>query len=184
MPQCLRRRAVFVIVENVRPHPRRAYGRRMHLENTADDNAFGKHVEVIIVPFARRPRGRSAFEDQRGHLVRLSHIATAPPARSRLTAHPSSYRAWSRSRRRAVSAARRCLKAAVFSTMAHSGRRQCRSSSNDVSLPLKSYDLPASGRNNGHRWTSQKCHFSTSVRKALHYLAVLLVFAACVRPRP
>src|SRR5215831_2427385 len=53
----------------------------------------------------------------------------------------------SRSRQRAVSAARRCLKAAVFSTMAHSGRRQCSSSSNDVSLPLKSHaDLPPSGR--------------------------------------
>ena len=30
---------------------------------------------------------------------------------------------WGRSRQRAVSAARRCLKAAVFLTMAHSGRR-------------------------------------------------------------
>src|SRR5262245_30997665 len=47
----------------------------MHLENTADDKAFGDHVEVIIVPFARRPRGSSAFEDQRGHFARLSHIA-------------------------------------------------------------------------------------------------------------
>ena len=45
----VRRRVVFVIVENERPHPRRADGRRMHLENTADDNAFGEHVEVIIV---------------------------------------------------------------------------------------------------------------------------------------
>ena len=43
----------------------------------------------------------------------------------------------------APSFARRCLKAAGFSTMAHSGRRQCPSSSNDVSLPFKSYaDLP------------------------------------------
>jgi len=44
-------------------------------------------------------------------------MATAPPARSRLTAHPSCYRAWNRSRQRAVSAAHLCLKAAVFLTM-------------------------------------------------------------------
>src|SRR5262245_33661727 len=48
----------------------------------------------------------------------------------------------SRSRQRAVSAARRCLKAAVFLTIAHPVPRQCRSSGNDVSLPLKSCAQP------------------------------------------
>jgi len=48
----VRRRTGLVIAEPERPHPRRAYGRRMHLENTADDDAFGEHAEVIVVPFA------------------------------------------------------------------------------------------------------------------------------------
>ena len=78
-----RSRAVLVIAERERPHPRRADGRRVHFEDTADDDAVGEHVEVIIVPFARRPRGRSAFEDQRGHLARLSHIARRPRASRR-----------------------------------------------------------------------------------------------------
>src|SRR5262249_35103997 len=75
----VRRRAVLVVPEGERPRPRRAYGRRVHFEDAADNGAVGEHVGVIIVPFASRPRGRSAFEDQRGHLARLSHIATAPP---------------------------------------------------------------------------------------------------------
>jgi len=50
------------------------------------------------------------------------------------------------------------LEGGSFLNHGQPGRRQCRSSNNDVSLPLKSYaDLPASGRNSGHRWTSQKC---------------------------
>src|SRR5262249_5303006 len=55
----VRARAVLMMSKGERPHPRRAYGRRMRVENTPDNNAFGEHVEVIIVPFARRPRRRS-----------------------------------------------------------------------------------------------------------------------------
>src|SRR5262249_27635562 len=84
-------------------------------------------------------------------------LSLSPPKRSirsNVVASASTGRThaprWSRSRQRAVSAARRCLNAAVFSTMAGLGRRQSRSSNNDVSLPLNGYaDLPASGRS-GH----------------------------------
>jgi len=37
-----------------RPHPRRSYRGRMYLHDTADYGAIGKHVEIIIVPRARR----------------------------------------------------------------------------------------------------------------------------------
>jgi hypothetical protein len=47
-----RRRAVFVIVENQRSHPRRAHGRRRGVEDAADDSVIGEHVEIVIVPFA------------------------------------------------------------------------------------------------------------------------------------
>src|SRR5262249_58432655 len=41
--------------------------------------------------------------------------------------------------------------------MAHPDWRQCRTSSNDVSLPLKSYaDLPPSGGTSAHRWAVSK----------------------------
>jgi hypothetical protein len=48
----VRRRAVFVVPECERPHPRRAYGRRIGLEDASDNEAFGEHVEVVIVPLA------------------------------------------------------------------------------------------------------------------------------------
>jgi hypothetical protein len=37
----VRRRAVFVIVENQRPHPRRAHRRGSRLHDTADDGTVG-----------------------------------------------------------------------------------------------------------------------------------------------
>ena len=66
------------------------------------------------------------------------HNQRSPNRRSRRRPRTAAPR-WSRSRQRAVSAARRCRLAAVFSTMAHAGRRWCRTSGNDLSLPLKSY---------------------------------------------
>jgi putative tryptophan/tyrosine transport system substrate-binding protein len=35
-----------------RPHPRRSYWRRVHLQHAANYNAIGEHVEIVIVPFA------------------------------------------------------------------------------------------------------------------------------------
>jgi hypothetical protein len=46
------RRAIFVIFEGQRPHPRRANWPRIGLEDAANDNAIGEHVEVVIVPLA------------------------------------------------------------------------------------------------------------------------------------
>jgi hypothetical protein len=34
---------------------RRTYGRRVGLEDAADHNAIRQHVEIIVVPLARRP---------------------------------------------------------------------------------------------------------------------------------
>jgi hypothetical protein len=48
----LRRRAVFVVPEGERPHPRRADRRCVGLEDAADDDAVGEHAVVVIVPFA------------------------------------------------------------------------------------------------------------------------------------
>jgi 5-methylcytosine-specific restriction endonuclease McrA len=45
------RRAVLVMVQSERPHPRRANRRGMHLRAT-DDSALGEHVEIVIVPLA------------------------------------------------------------------------------------------------------------------------------------
>jgi hypothetical protein len=41
------RRAIFVLPEGERPHPRRANWPGIGFEDTANDNAIGEHVEVI-----------------------------------------------------------------------------------------------------------------------------------------
>src|SRR5262249_27992558 len=64
--------AIFVLPESERPHPRRPYRGCMYLQDTADDDAIGKHVIVVIVPLARGPACRCAFEDQ----VVFVHLAT------------------------------------------------------------------------------------------------------------
>ena len=71
-------------------------------------------------------------------------LSLSPPKRcirSKVVASTSTGRTHaprrSRKRQRRVSAARRCLKAAIFSTMAHLGRRQYRSSGTDISLPSR-----------------------------------------------
>src|SRR5262249_59799105 len=51
------------------PHPRRSNWRRGGVEDAADDYAIGKHVEVIIVPLAGRPRERGSLEDEGLHLT-------------------------------------------------------------------------------------------------------------------
>src|SRR5262245_59052892 len=48
----VRRRAVLVMAESERPHPRRANGRGMHLHDPPDGHAVGEHVEIILVPLA------------------------------------------------------------------------------------------------------------------------------------
>jgi hypothetical protein len=35
-----------------RPYPRRSDWRRIGLEDSADHNAIGKHVEIVVVPLA------------------------------------------------------------------------------------------------------------------------------------
>jgi hypothetical protein len=48
----VRRRAVFVMPEGERPHPRRSHWRRGGLHDAADDVAIGEHVEIEISPLA------------------------------------------------------------------------------------------------------------------------------------
>jgi len=58
--------------------PRCTDRRRGGLHNTADHDAIGKHVVIVVTPFAGGARSRGAFEDQRGHLARLSQTAPRP----------------------------------------------------------------------------------------------------------
>ena len=67
----MRRRAVLVLAESERPHPRRAYRRGVHLHDAANDDAIGMHVVIVIVPLAD---GREA--DAR---FRISWAVTGPP---------------------------------------------------------------------------------------------------------
>lgn len=52
-----------------RPHPRFSDRRSIHLEDTADDNAIGKHVVVVIVPFARLATDLLRVEDMQGRAL-------------------------------------------------------------------------------------------------------------------
>jgi hypothetical protein len=49
----VRRCAVLVLTKGERPHPRRSYGRRVYLQDAADNTAISKHVVIIIVPLVR-----------------------------------------------------------------------------------------------------------------------------------
>jgi hypothetical protein len=60
----VRRRAILVLSEGERPHPRRSDRRRVHFEDAADNGAVGEHVEIVVVPLAGRARGGRAFEDE------------------------------------------------------------------------------------------------------------------------
>src|ERR1700730_2971407 len=48
----VRRRAIFVISEGQRPHPRRSYRPGMGVEDAADDSPIGEHIVIGIRPFA------------------------------------------------------------------------------------------------------------------------------------
>jgi hypothetical protein len=61
----VRRRAILVMTEGERPHPRLAYRRRVHLQDPADDNAVGEYVEVIVVPLARWPAAEARLRTSR-----------------------------------------------------------------------------------------------------------------------
>src|SRR5262249_42674674 len=50
--------------EGERPHPRRALRCRVHLHDSADDDAIADHVEVVVVPLAGPTGGRGALEGQ------------------------------------------------------------------------------------------------------------------------
>src|SRR6516165_9555948 len=53
---CLRvavhRRAIFVVSEGERPHPRRTTGAACNLQNAPSHRAVGEHVVIVIVPLA------------------------------------------------------------------------------------------------------------------------------------
>src|SRR5215831_17700053 len=56
------RRAVFVVPEGERPHPRQANWRGGCFHDAPDDSAIGEHVEIVIVPLAGWTARRCALE--------------------------------------------------------------------------------------------------------------------------
>jgi hypothetical protein len=60
----VRRRAVLMVPEGERPHPRRSLRRHVHLEDATDRNPIGEHVEVVLVPLAGWAGSRCALKDQ------------------------------------------------------------------------------------------------------------------------
>src|SRR5260370_19594156 len=58
------RRAVLMVPEGERPHPRRSLRRRVHLEDATDRNPIGEHVEVVLVLLAGWAGSRCALKDQ------------------------------------------------------------------------------------------------------------------------
>src|SRR5262249_32255159 len=65
----VRRRAIRMMAEGERRHPRRSHGRRVHPQDATDNSAIRQHVEIVIVPFTGGTRNGSPLQDQRGHLV-------------------------------------------------------------------------------------------------------------------
>jgi hypothetical protein len=53
----VRRRAVFVVAEGKRPHPWHSDRRGGGVEDAADHDAIGEHVEVVVVPLTRGAGG-------------------------------------------------------------------------------------------------------------------------------
>jgi hypothetical protein len=51
----VRGRAILVIIERERPHPRHAHWHSGCLHDPADDDAVGEHVEVVVIPLAGWP---------------------------------------------------------------------------------------------------------------------------------
>src|SRR5262249_22731869 len=60
----VRRRAVLVVAEEQCPHPWLTYRRGRCFHDAADHLAVGKHIVVVIVPFAGCARGRRTLKDQ------------------------------------------------------------------------------------------------------------------------
>src|SRR6516165_2186895 len=60
--------------------------RRVGLEDAADRDAIGKHVVVVVVPFAGQARGRCALENQRLsptpdlYVAETQRLLDGPPA--------------------------------------------------------------------------------------------------------
>src|SRR5262245_25827101 len=73
------RRAVLVMAEGERPHPRRPDRRGLCFHDAADDDAISEHVKVVVVPLAGGAGSRGAFEDQ----VVLVHRALGQKRSSR-----------------------------------------------------------------------------------------------------
>jgi hypothetical protein len=65
-------RPVLMMAEGQRPHPRRASRSCMDLEDAADNFTAHKHVEIVLVPVARRATCRCAFEDEAFERNRLA----------------------------------------------------------------------------------------------------------------
>src|SRR5215475_3194567 len=57
-------RAVLVVPEGERPHPRRADRRSMGLIDATDNFAVRQHVEIIVVPLAGWPTKRRPLQEQ------------------------------------------------------------------------------------------------------------------------
>ena len=60
----VRGRAVFMVAEGERPHPRASDRRCVYFEDAADHQAIGNHVKVVLSPLARGTARRCALEDQ------------------------------------------------------------------------------------------------------------------------
>src|SRR5262249_59719961 len=63
---------VRVMLERERPHPRHSDRCGAYLENAADNEAAGEHVEVVVTPLAGWARSRRTLKDQVVLLHRLS----------------------------------------------------------------------------------------------------------------
>src|SRR5215469_3101969 len=69
---------------------RRAHGRGGGLHDAADNDAFGKHVVIIVAPLAGQARGRCALEDQIVLVHFYKSTATSSVARASRVATPTS----------------------------------------------------------------------------------------------
>src|SRR5262245_24493915 len=102
------RRAILMLPEGERPHPRRTNRRGCRFHDAADDNAVGEYVVIVIALLAGRARGRRAFEQKRGHVPLGGSLCTSSghslSATARISSEMASTRSisrmylWSRSR--------------------------------------------------------------------------------------
>jgi hypothetical protein len=57
----MRRRAILMMPKGERPHPRQSNRRRCGVEDAADNDAIGKHVEIVIIPLTGWAGSRCAL---------------------------------------------------------------------------------------------------------------------------